>query len=383
MKNKKLSVLLLASGMVFSSCILSPTVAGFASTKKESTKINITKQAKVNNSKQTAYHSNLQEKMYKYMLSSDHQKSVRAECIRLHGGDRHNTCVYFASEELRRAGVDIPKSTANTTTLKSELSKRGWVRDNNIKNLKPGDLVFATVGGVTTHVYMFMGWADSAHTIVYKVDNQSPTYGPREVNGRLVVGDRDKTIDKSSYFYKYVGLNRSKSSTKNTTNNVSTAKVISKGTVVNISSSLNVRGSASTKGSVLGSLHKGNKVDITGKTGSWYKINYKGKTGYVSKDYISVANTKAKSNTSKSSTKTKSNTSTNKKSTKTVKKSKNKGKINARSGLNMRVSNNTKSKVIKVIPHNATVSIIGNSSGWYKVNYNGSTGWVSSQYVKR
>lgn len=56
--------------------------------------------------------------------------------------------------------------------------------------------------------------------------------------------------------------------------------------IVNVSSYLNVRSGASTHSKVLGSLHRNDKVDILGETGSWYKINFKGKTGYVSKDYV-------------------------------------------------------------------------------------------------
>ncbi len=64
--------------------------------------------------------------------------------------------------------------------------------------------------------------------------------------------------------------------------------------IVNVDDSLNVRSSPSTKGSVLGSLKPdatvtiyGNKVkDEGGKSTYWYKINYNGKTGYVSADYI-------------------------------------------------------------------------------------------------
>lgn len=378
------------------------------------------------------YHSDLQEGMYNYMLSAEHQKSVRAECIRLHNGDGNNTCVYFISEVLRRVGVDIPVSTANTTNLESQLSERGWVRDNNLKNLKPGDLVFATVGDTTTHVYMFMGWADNAHTIANKVDNQSPTYGPREINGHLVVGDREKTIDKSTYFYRYAGFNQSselkkyntyKGQTVNInsyltvrsgattsasaigqiannksidiiskvgswykilynkqigyvygdyvnvlssaktikTNTVSksTDNVISQGVVLNVSSYLNVRSSASTSGKILGSLHKNDKVDITGQAGSWYKINYNGQVGYVSKDYIKQV----------------SNNTTTKKSIKY-------GTVTGISSfLSVRKGASTSYKSIGELHNNKKVEVIDSSNGWYKIKSGSLTGWVYGQYL--
>jgi SpoIID/LytB domain protein len=49
---------------------------------------------------------------------------------------------------------------------------------------------------------------------------------------------------------------------------------------------LNVRKGPSTKNKILGKLKNKAKVTITGKSGSWYKLKYKGKTGYVSKKYI-------------------------------------------------------------------------------------------------
>ncbi|MFL6562318.1 MAG: SH3 domain-containing protein, partial [Bacillus sp. (in: firmicutes)] len=49
---------------------------------------------------------------------------------------------------------------------------------------------------------------------------------------------------------------------------------------------LNVRASASTKSKVIGTLKKYQTVTIVSTTGSWNKIKYGKKTGYVSKKYI-------------------------------------------------------------------------------------------------
>jgi len=55
--------------------------------------------------------------------------------------------------------------------------------------------------------------------------------------------------------------------------------------VVHVNTSLNVR--QSPWGNIEGSLHDGDKVDIIGKSGNWYKIKYNGKTSYVYADYVS------------------------------------------------------------------------------------------------
>ena len=61
------------------------------------------------------------------------------------------------------------------------------------------------------------------------------------------------------------------------------------GTVINVEgSNLRVRKGPSTNVAVLGYLLNNSTVDITGKEGNWYKINFKGSVGYVSEDYISI-----------------------------------------------------------------------------------------------
>lgn len=49
---------------------------------------------------------------------------------------------------------------------------------------------------------------------------------------------------------------------------------------------LNLRSEASTNSSVIALLNSGEEVDIISEEGNWYKVKYKDKEGYVSKDYI-------------------------------------------------------------------------------------------------
>ncbi len=51
---------------------------------------------------------------------------------------------------------------------------------------------------------------------------------------------------------------------------------------------VNIRAGAGTDFSVLGNAEKGTMYAITGKTGSWYKTYYRGKTAYISASYASV-----------------------------------------------------------------------------------------------
>lgn len=54
---------------------------------------------------------------------------------------------------------------------------------------------------------------------------------------------------------------------------------------VNVSS-LNVRTGPSTSHTVLGSVNKGKTVQVVGEVQDWFKINFNGGTGYVSKDFV-------------------------------------------------------------------------------------------------
>ena len=51
---------------------------------------------------------------------------------------------------------------------------------------------------------------------------------------------------------------------------------------------LRVRHGPGTAYDILGSIYNGTSFAITGKTNGWYQINYNGRTGYVSADYVLV-----------------------------------------------------------------------------------------------
>jgi len=74
---------------------------------------------------------------------------------------------------------------------------------------------------------------------------------------------------------------------------VSTQIVFADSGIVN-TASLNIRKSPATSASIMGSLPKNAKINTLGKTGSFYKISYKGKNGYVYSSFIKLGNTTAK-----------------------------------------------------------------------------------------
>ena len=51
---------------------------------------------------------------------------------------------------------------------------------------------------------------------------------------------------------------------------------------------VNIRAKATKSSKLLGTAKNGEKFTVTGKSGNWIKIDYKGKTGYVYKKYIKI-----------------------------------------------------------------------------------------------
>ena len=148
-----------------------------------------------------------------------------------------------------------------------------------------------------------------------------------------------------------------------------TTRSIASGKVTGVTTNLRVRSAASTTSSVLGYLTNGESVTITGESGNFYAINFKNKTGYVSKDYISKtgssSNNTAGNNNSTSTTEAQSGTV-----------------VNVTSSLNVRSGPSTSSSIIGHLSNGAKVTVTGTSGDFYAIKYNNKTGYVSKSYVK-
>ncbi len=138
-----------------------------------------------------------------------------------------------------------------------------------------------------------------------------------------------------------------------------------------------MRSGAGTGSSVIGTYDKGTKMSVIGAAGNWYQVSYNGKTGYVSADYmkLSVGSTGSSSSvtTTPSPTATASSSST------------------AASGctasvigtsVRLRSQPNTSSDTLGYYSNGVTLTALGSVSGWYKLSYNGKTGYMAAQYVR-
>lgn len=120
-----------------------------------------------------------------------------------------------------------------------------------------------------------------------------------------------------------------------------------------ITGRVNFRTGPSKEYDSMGKIQKGEKVTYLGSSGSWRKIKYDSKVGYVHRDYIS-------SGTSISS---------------------NEKYVNTPSGLNVRKGPSTSYSVITTLANGTKVDVLTTSGGWSKITNGSITGYVSNQYL--
>ena len=123
---------------------------------------------------------------------------------------------------------------------------------------------------------------------------------------------------------------------------------------------LNVRSGPSTSYRVVSRLKNKTAVEVTKQSGSWYQIEYQsGKYGYVSKHYLKVPGS-----SDHSSYPVTANVS--------------QGTV----PLKIRKSPSTASMILGRIPRGSKITVTGQyNSAWYIVEYEGITGYSSSDYI--
>ncbi|MGE1115281.1 SH3 domain-containing protein [Priestia megaterium] len=216
---------------------------------------------------------------------------------------------------------------------------------------------FGSIGGNQEKAY--------AATVTYKVtasklnvrSGAGTTYG---IIGSVVKDQTLSVVSKSGSWYKinYNGRTGYVSSDYVQAQASGTATPPAESTTYTVTAStLNVRSGAGTNYASIGSVTKGQKLSVVSKSGSWYKINYNGRTGYVSSDYVQASGTATPPAESTTYTVTAST-------------------LNVRSGAGTNYAS------IGSVTKGQKLSVVSKSGSWYKINYNGRTGYVSSDYVQ-
>ena len=139
--------------------------------------------------------------------------------------------------------------------------------------------------------------------------------------------------------------------------NISTVEAASQ--IATVTENVNFRTGPSTSYSSITVISKGSSIEVLSTSGNWVNAKYNGKTGYIYKDYVSNSTSTSNSET-----------------TQTTK------YVNTTAGLNVRTGPSTSYAKIVTLSYGQSVNVLSTSNGWSKINYNGSTGYVSSQYLQ-
>lgn len=143
---------------------------------------------------------------------------------------------------------------------------------------------------------------------------------------------------------------------------------------------LNMRWGASTSNGIISTIPKGTTVKVLSTSNGWDKVYYSGKIGFCSNLYLQ---TTSSSNTSSSTNSTESN-STESSSITAINKEGQVTGVATNDTLNVRTGTNTSSSVVTKLTNGTKVQVIGQDTKtkWYKINYDGKTGYVSNLYIK-
>jgi len=121
------------------------------------------------------------------------------------------------------------------------------------------------------------------------------------------------------------------------------------------SGGLRLRAAASTDADILSNASSGDNVVIIRQVGNWYLVDYNLDIGYMNADYVTF---KERENVELGY-----------------------GKVNT-AAVNMRATPSSGGDLVEQIPYGEKAYIIGLNCGWYKVKYNGNTGYIRSDLLE-
>ncbi|MGL4453692.1 MAG: SH3 domain-containing protein [Sarcina sp.] len=301
--------------------------------------------------------SNVNEQLYNYELNPANDQAAMNEAINLHDGNPVNTCVFFQSSALRAIGESVPDYIGYTTHLENWLANNGWTRHTNFATIQRGDLVFASY----YHTFLFMGWENKAKGIAYVMGNESfnePYFRNRNLNGQSPInyGNNNSYYQATCYWtygQGYTGQSNSPNPVQaNGYNAIGTAL-----TTANV----NLRASDGTWSSILGQVPNGTTLAVMQQSGNWFEVYYDGQTGWVDANYTDGLDESMGSG-----------------ATSTMPVGDN---LTVTSPIGLWLTTTPTGSNIVCLPDATPVKAIGWDNGYYKVNYEGTIGWLDAEYT--
>lgn len=239
----------------------------------------------------------------------------------------------------------------------------GSLEDDGLKPKMQGKVTNASVLNVRES-------PSTSGRIVHKLNRNQVVGIYEELNGWYKIDYIDGVKKKYGYVSKdYISIINENPEDEETNGEVEPEKPsvsVNKQGVVKVNSALNMRSGPGSNYGVIGTLRNNDKVEIIKEVDGWYEIKFNGKVGYASKSYITIVNEGSNNGTD----------SVIKEGT----------VYGVSTNLNVRTGPGTSYQVIGYLLSGDKVKILGEENGWYKVQFNASTGtkngYVSKDYIK-
>ena len=233
-------------------------------------------------------------------------------------------------DEETNGDIEIEKPSVS-------VNKKGIVKVNSALNMRSGP--------------------GSNYGVIGTLRNNDEVEIIKEVDGWYEIKFNGKSGYVSSQYIKVVD---------NESNEEKPSVSLNKQGVVKVNSALNMRSGPGSNYGVIGTLRNNDKVEIIKEVDGWYEIRFNGKVGYASKSYITIVNEGSNNGTD----------SVIKEGT----------VYGVSTNLNVRTGPGTSYQVIGYLLSGDKVKILEEENGWYKVQFNASTGtkngYVSKDYIK-
>lgn len=139
---------------------------------------------------------------------------------------------------------------------------------------------------------------------------------------------------------------------------------------------VNVREKASTNSKRIMYVTQDDKVEILEKSGEWYKIKYKNKTGYVYAKYVKVKDDETISTSEEDNNKAEEENKEEKDTTKDVEKN-----LKIFNDTEVRMIPNISSEIIYIVKSNTDINIIEQIGNWTYISFNNIQGWVRTDKI--
>lgn len=119
----------------------------------------------------------------------------------------------------------------------------------------------------------------------------------------------------------------------------------------------NIRAGAGTDSAVIGQVEPGETLSVIGFTPpKWYRVSFNGQEGYINCNMVDAGDLALENGMN--------------------------AKVQVTSAAHLRAGPGTDYQILGTAQAGDTLTVTGNSNGWYQVNYNGSTAYISGNFAQ-